>query len=161
MVVGATTYLGLKKLEGLNGRVRALEAFISAISTIQADTRYRQTPVPELLEYLGRTSASPAADFFANCHAKAGDMTQGDFGSLWQQELEAMGILEQEELEALREAGQLLGRWDVQGQEAGLGLALERLRRCLAEARQYRTAESRVCATLGLASGLAAVIILI
>lgn len=161
MVVGATTSLGLQRLEGLNSRLRALEAFISALDTIRADIRYRQTPVPELLEYLGKTSASPAAEFFHRCRQLSGDLTQVELGEIWSRELEALGPLKREELEALKEAGQLLGHWDADGQQAGLDRALERLKRCLAEARENRAAEAKMCVTLGLASGLAAVIILI
>lgn len=138
----------------LRRRVRGLRAMLEALELAERELSFRLTPMPELLDELSRRAPPPAGAFFACCRAGLDRLGAQSLGEIWLAALEECPMdLSGEDLEAVAALGQVLGRYDGEGQQAALCLARNRLSRMLEEAERDRDSRGRLYRTLGLTAG--------
>ena len=85
------------------------------------------------------------------------------FRQLWREALDGEPdlLLDERESQILLELGEVLGRYDVEGQSGALRNSVLELGRCLAGAEEEQRRLGRVYTTLGLGSGAMLVILLL
>ena len=155
--------LGFGAAAQLKARVNCLMAFTAALEQMERELGFRLTPMPELMSKLSHTAAAPADLFFARCREEMAQLGMRTFGELWRTALndEPELLLEPAERQILASLGDVLGRYDADGQRQALATAIAELGECLRQARQERDRLGRVYATLGLGAGAMLVIILL
>jgi len=162
LVAGATTAAGLAAAQRLGARVRLLSAFAHALDIMQSEISFNLTPLPDLMALLVHRAAAPARPFFAHCARLMKKLGDYSFHTLWQKAVSDIGPeWRTGERDTLMDLGAVLGRYDHQAQARALTLAKSRMEALLLKAESERARQSRVFGTLGVACGLAIVIILI
>lgn len=161
LMIGATTAIGVSKMEAMTARVRALNAFAAAFDMIDAETRFSLTPLPELFYRLAKTLPPPADKFFENCLIRGGDLTETALPSVWSRALKDVNGLLPEDRLLISRAGDLLGRFDPENQYQSLAFVTEGIKSRLSEAEEKRRTEGKTVTTLAVAAGFALVIIFI
>ena len=161
MMIGATTAIGISKMESMALRVRTLEAFVAAFDRINAEISFSLTPLPEVFYRLARTMPKPVDEFFSRCVALGGDLTEASLYPVWNRALREVKNLLPEDRRIIAQAGNVLGKFDPENQQQSMAAVTEGVRNCLAAAEEKRKNESRTCAALAVASGFALVIIFI
>ena len=134
-----------------------------ALGQLERELTFRLTPMPELMERLARQSQGPAAYLFAHCRDHLWELGEKSFGQLWREALDGEPdlLLDERESQILLELGEVLGRYDVEGQSGALRNAVLELGRCLAGEEEEQRRLGRVYTTLGLGSGAMLVILLL
>lgn len=161
LIVGAAA-VGFSAAAQLTRRVRSLQAMLGALALMERELSFRLTPMPELLEQLAIHAAPPAADFFARCRKGLERLGEQSLGELWREALEAYPMdLGADEIQAIGELGDVLGRYDGEGQQAALARTRLRLEHDLERAEADSLRQGRVYGTLGLTAGAFLVIILL
>ena len=160
LIVGAATP-GFAAAARLRARVDCVRAFSEALELMERELSFRLTPMPVLLEKLASGAAPPVDHFFLLCARGLGELGTRSMAQIWRGSLETAGLpLGTEERQVLRGLGEVVGRYDGEGQREALALARVRLDQCLARAEEERSRLGRVYSTLGLAAGSLLVILL-
>ena len=102
-------------------------------------------------------------NLFAHCRDHLWELGEKSFGQLWREALDGEPdlLLDERESQILLELGEVLGRYDVEGQSGALRNSVLELERCLAGAEEEQRRLGRVYTTLGLGSGAMLVILLL
>lgn len=155
--------LGLCAAGQLGDRVRSLRSLVGGLEILKRELSFRRTAMPELMERTARQAGEPARYLFARCRDHLEELGERSFGQIWVRAVEAEPelLLTREERAVLAELGQVLGRYDADGQIAALERAEEGLKVCLARAEEDRRRLGRVYTALGMGSGAMLAILLL
>ena len=155
--------LGLCAAGQLGDRVRSLRSLVGGLEILRRELSFRRTAMPELMERTARQSSEPARYLFARCRDHLEELGERSFGQIWARAVEAEPelLLTREEGAVLAELGQVLGRYDADGQIAALERAEEGLKACLTRAEEDRRRLGRVYTALGVGSGAMLAILLL
>ena len=160
MVAGGMSTLGFLAAGGLGRRVRTLRALAGALELMERELSFRLTPMPELLEGLAKRAPPPADRLFARCRAGLADLGERSLGELWREGLAEFPLKGDERL-LLEGLGEVLGRYDGEGQRSALREARSALEGMLEEAQAERVRLGRVYQVTGTAAGAALAILLL
>ena len=157
MVAGGMSTLGFLAAGGLGRRVRTLRALAGALELMERELSFR---LPELLEGLAKRAPPPADRLFARCRAGLADLGERSLGELWREGLAEFPLKGDERL-LLEGLGEVLGRYDGEGQRSALREARSALEGMLEEAQAERVRLGRVYQVTGTAAGAALAILLL
>ena len=156
MIIGGSL-LGLAAVKRLSDRTKILGTLVSAIDYLQAEIKYGLTALPDIMKKL---AINYPELFFSRC-AKPVTPDEG-FGAIWKNAVkEARLPLRANEIQALEELGNVLGRFDADAQEAAIQLARERLQVSYTESRDEQLVKSRLFGFLGVGLGVVVAILLV
>ncbi len=162
LVAGGAAAAGLTAIQRLGSHVRLLSALVNALEVMQSEIYFNLVALPELIGQLARRAAPPARPFFAHASKQMKLLGEESFQTLWHKALSETGAeWRTAEKDVLMDLGGLLGRYDSEAQSRAISYAKERMSELLAKAEDERARQSRIYGTLGVACGLAIVIILI
>ncbi len=124
---------------------------------------FRLTSIPELFALLSDQLSPPVGIFFARCRGNLFRLGEERLEDLWRNTLAESDLeLEPEEQQILETlGGNILGRYDGEGQTQTLALARAQLEQCLEAAVAERNKMGKVYGALGLAAGAFLVIVLL
>ena len=160
MVAGGMSTLGFLAAGGLGRRVRTLRALAGALELMERELSFRLPPMPELLEGLAKRAPPPADRLFARYRAGLADLGERSLGELWREGLAEFPLKGDERL-LLEGLGEVLGRYDGEGQRSALREARSALEGMLEEAQAERVRLGRVYQVTGTAAGAALAILLL
>ena len=160
MVAGGMSTLGFLAAGGLGRRVRTLRALAGALELMERELSFRLPPMPELLEGLAKRAPPPADRLFARCRAGLADLGERSLGELLREGLAEFPLKGDERL-LLEGLGEVLGRYDGEGQRSALREARSALEGMLEEAQAERVRLGRVYQVTGTAAGAALAILLL
>lgn len=162
LVAGGTAAAGFSAVQRLHARVRLLHCMISALELMQAEIYFKLTPLPRLMEQMAKRAGAPLRPFFAHAARLMAQLGEHSFQSLWNKAvMDTGGEWKAGERELMADLGGLLGRYDVEAQCRALTYTKGRMERLLTDAEAERARQGRVYGALGVAAGLAIVIILL
>ncbi len=162
LVVGGAGALGLLAAQKLRRRVENLRAMTGALELAERELSFRLPPIPDLFSSLERRAPAPAGACFGRCLAGMDRLGEDSLGTLWREAVEeTLPDLAPEDREELAELGEVLGRYDGEGQRQALALTRARLERNLERAEADRDSRGRLCAALGLTAGAFGAILLL
>lgn len=160
LVAGGGALAGLLAVMRLQERVRTLSSFLGALELMESEIRFRLTPVPELLEFLIPRTGEPACSFFRVCRKEWEKREEESFSRIWQKGLEIL-LPAVPEREVLGQLGEILGRYDVEGQRQAIAYVRRRLELLLRQAEEERRSRGRAYLASGVAAGLCSAVILL
>ena len=162
LLAGGAAAMGYSASAWLARRVRTLRAMLGALELMEREISFRLTPMDRLLDRLARGTPPPAGTFFACCRDGLERLGERTLAEIWREALEQTPLgLGAGELATLAELGELLGRYDAEGQREALSNARLRLEQDLRLAEEEREKKGRVCRALGLTAGAFLVIVLL
>ena len=162
LLTAGAAAMGFSASAQLGRRVKSLRALLGALELADRELSFRLTPIPELLDELSRRSQSPACGFFGRCLDGLDRLGERSLGQLWEEALADWPMdLAEEDREALAELGQVLGRYDGEGQREAIALTRARLEGNLTAAEADRDGRGRLYQALGMAAGSFFVILLL
>ena len=115
----------------------------------------------DLLEDLSSRTREPASGLFSRCARACRELDRTPFGDSWRRLTAELAELSPEGRAALLPLGEVLGRYEADGQRAALKRAEEALERERERAEKERDRMGRVYQTLSLAGGAFLVILLL
>ena len=162
LVMAGTMGLGWRGVERLGERVEVLRGLQGSVAYLEEELAFRFTPIPQLLEQLNQNRKGAVGSFFGNVHGKMEERDEATLRQSWRQSVEeTFPMLRDEEKKTVAELGEVLGQYDAQTQVQALKLAGERLAGFYLAAREERGSLGKVYLALGVAGGLATVLVLI
>jgi stage III sporulation protein AB len=164
LIAGCGAAIGFSAGSRMRLRVKVIGNLIFSLETMRSEIAYAGTRLPEIIKKLAGCGLSPVCGFFSDISQNLELNPHENFGQLWRASLRRNlphMALSDEESEVLSDLSLTLGRYDLDGEERALNLAIRRLERCLSIARERRNRDGRLCQTLGIGSGIIAAIILL
>ena len=129
---------------------------------MEREIAFRLTPMPELLERAAAESPPPVCTLFARCRTLLDELGERSMAELWREALEQVPLgLDGPGRLALEELGEVLGRYDGDGQREALAHTRAELSRALEQAREAREKQGRMYQVLGITAGAFLVILLL
>ena len=162
LLAGGTAAIGFSAAAGLGRHIRTLRALLEALELMEREISFQLTPMDQLLERLAGRTRSPAGDFFACCRDGLDRLGERSLAGIWRDALAAipMGLTPQER-DTMDGLGDLLGRYDADGQSEALEQARLQLLQDLRRAEEEREKRGRMYRVLGLTAGAFLVIVLL
>lgn len=162
-IICGTAAWGLMAVARLKSRAKILSAFIASLELMASELSFRLTVLPELVGALAEKSRSPVSSFYSRCLEEMPSLGQRSFRMIWCGSLDGSPelLLREDEQAALEELGAVLGRFDLNQQQRAIHYCKARLSSFLSRAEAERDKQSRLYGTLGIASGVMAVLILL
>ncbi len=145
-------------------RVIHLDDLILTLKTLQAEMEYRGDPLPVLLLRIGESTEGKAGEFLLRVLTLIEENNDSDFYKSWKRAVEEIYLetaLKEDDRLILSQTGIELGKTDIGNQQALFAHTFRGLERQRKEADEERKSRVRVCRTLGTASGVLAVIMLL
>lgn len=154
-LLAGCTALGLSRGMALKERTACLGEFRRVLSRLVRELTFALRPLPDLLA--GVHARGAVGDFFAACR----EGMEESCSESWQAALEETTLpLREEDRQILREAGEVLGRYDGESQRQALDGLLARLEENLHQAKEEEARLFRVYLALGITAGLFGCILL-
>ncbi len=153
---------GLRGVEGLRRRRDVLEELRASLVFLAEELSFHLTPLPQLLERLGRERKGSVGAFFRQVLATLERDPEGGVRLGWRQGMtKHLTMLKEEERQVLVEVGRTLGRYDAATQQQVLLQAAQRLGAFRDQARCEAQRLGRVYVSVSAAGGAALVLMLV
>ena len=161
LVAFGAAWLGLSAASELEKRVRRLEALSAGLELLERELWERGSPLPQVLEKLAQRTQEPARTLFARCAQACGRLDREPFPEAWRRLMGELEGLTREGRFALLPLGEVLGRYEAQGQREAIAQARSGLERERERAQGEKLRMGRVYQALGLSGGAFLVILLL
>lgn len=162
LVMAGAARWGLCAVGQLRRRVRTLEGLRASLMWLEEELTFRLTPLPALLERLGREQPGAVGQFFQDALTGLRRDPEEGLRQSWRQAMvRRLDFLKEDERQTLMEVGQTLGRYDAKAQTQALARAARRLDAIRTQAEEDARRLGRVYAALSLAAGAAVVLVLL
>ena len=161
LVAAASAWLGLSGAAGLGRRVRRLEALSAALELLERELWERGAPLPEVFQALARRTGEPAAALFAHSARACLALDREPFPAAWRRLVDGLEGVPREGRAALLPLGEVLGRYEAQGQREAIAQSRSALERARRRAEEEKARMGRVYQALGLTGGGFLVILLL
>lgn len=162
LIFAGAAWWGLSAVGRLRQRTQVLEGLRGAFSYLEEELTFRLTPLPKLLEYLGRERSGAVGLFFQDALAGLRQDPEGGLRASWRRAMvRRLDMLKEEERQLLLDVGETLGRFDAKAQRQTLLQAVTRLEALRAQAQEEADRLGRVYAAVSLAGGAALILVLL
>lgn len=154
--------VGFSAAAGLSRRVRTLRDLLGALELMEREIAFQLTPMDELFARLAQRTPEPAGAFFARCRRGLSSLGERSLSQIWRQALTEVSLgLDAQTLDTLAGLGDLLGRYDGEGQKEALEQARLQLCQDLRRAEEDQAQRGHMYRMLGLTAGAFLVIVLL
>lgn len=153
-------WLGMSAAAELAHRERALGALCAGLELMERELALRLTPLPQLMEELAHRTEEPARRLFSACRRALDGLERETFAHAWRRLTDQLPV-SPEAKRALYPLGEVLGRYDGQGQQAAIAGARRELEGLRARAGEERLRLGKVYGALGVTAGAFLVILLL
>jgi len=163
LLAGGAAAVGVRASLRLKTRLRVLSGLSAGIGLMRSELAFREPAIPELMETLAAETDSPVSDLFQCCARQSGRLGREPFSAIWESAVDQCEGLEltARECREIRVIGSILGRYDVEGQLAALAALQNRVEQLYSGAVREQENKGKVFGTMGLATGLGLVILLL
>lgn len=161
LVAFGAAWLGLTAAAELGRKVRRLEQLSIGLELLERELWERGSPLPQVLEELSLRTGEPASTLFTQCAAACGRLDREPFPDGWRRLVTELEGLTPEGRAALLPLGEVLGRYEAQGQREAIAQARAALDRERERAEGEKLRMGRVYQALGLSGGAFLVILLL
>lgn len=128
-IISAFFLLSLTLVGNKKAEINCLAELCTGFALIRAELGTRLTPMPELLSLLTDRCQGPAGSFFRAIGTALPLLGEKDFSTLWNAAAEEyLGCLSQRELETVKKAGAVLGKYELSEQISVIASCLTELR---------------------------------
>lgn len=125
LIVSSSALFGLSFTAAKKDRLNGLKSFICMLNYIKAELNTNLCPLPELMKKLYSRLDCAAADFVNILCINLPSLGEKDFETVWRQSLDISSyLLNPKEMDILRGLGAVLGKYELETQNAALDGAL-------------------------------------
>lgn len=163
-VLFGTTAFGIHKSCVYMNRLHNLYEVKKAFLYIQAEIRYMNTPMPEILEGVSRHIKGPICEFFEKTAESLKWRQAGELKGIWEEcftEYIFPDMLEKEAREEFFDMGGQLGCLDRQAQEKAIDYFLDKWEFVIEKRRAEKSSRLRLYYACGVMSGILMIIMLV
>ena len=161
LIAFSAAWLGLSAAGELGRRVRGLANLAVGLELLERELWERGSPLPEVLTQLSQRTEEPASALFARSAAACSQLEEEPFSKAWRRLVEGLEGMTPPGRAALLPLGEVLGRYEAQGQREAIAQARAALERERARAEEEKLRMGRVYQALGLSGGGFLVILLL
>ncbi len=161
LIVTSCSGCGFAIAAGKRREERLLCQLMEILQFMEADLRYRMTPLPELCRMAAREANGILQVVFLNLYRELTWQKLPDAGSCMYAAIRRSGDISPRARRLLVQLGHTLGRFDLDGQLQGIQAVRKRCEESLQSIRKNRDERLRSYQTLGICAGAALAIILI
>ena len=160
LIVSSCTACGFSIAAGKRKEEHLLLDLLSILQLMEAELRYRLTPLPDLCRMGATETKGCLRSVFMNLHIELCRQKLPDASSCMAAAIARSGELPSRIRRLLVQLGSSMGRYDLEGQLQGIGTVRRRSEDSLESIRKNRDERLRSYQTLGICSGAALAIIL-
>ena len=158
-VFGTSTMIGIKISNRYTQRANNLKQIKKALNIFEAKILYTYEPLPDVFLEISRKIGGDVGKLFLLTNKY---MNIDFAGDAWEKSIDSSNImLLQDDKEALKSLGKLLGKTDIEGQISQIRLVNNFLDIQIEEATESKNKNEKMYKKLGLFVGIATVIVLI
>lgn len=151
--------IGILISKKYTNRVKELNEFKNALNMFKTKIRYTYEPIPEIFQEISE-NLEPNVGFVFNQAAQK--MNKLAAGEAWELALKMDNLnIEEEDRNALKNLGKLLGQTDLDGQISQIEMTSSFLDNQIKLAEEQKNKNEKMYRTLGMIMGIAIVIIVI
>lgn len=150
LVLGGCCLWGFCAADELSKRVRMLEELIGAVRVLERELALFRPALPELLGRMAQGRSHKVFSFLDQCCREVEKGSQ--FTDVWMEEVNKLPLTSRER-SLMCSLGQVLGRYDDQGQAQAAECIRMELEECAAKARQNNQIRGKLYRTLGATAG--------
>lgn len=161
LIVASCSGCGFAIAAGKRREERLLFQLMEVLQFMEADLRFRLTPLPELCRMAAGEEKGILHTVFLNLYRELSCQKLPDAGSCMYAALRRSGEIPARVRRLLVQLGHTLGRFDLPGQLQGIQAVRKRCEESLASIQKNRDDRLRSYQTLGICAGAALAIILI
>ena len=160
-IFGASTSIGFLMSKKYKNRVLELREFKNAINTLETKIKFTYEPIPEVFKEISKNLQQNISEMFKKASEYIGERTTQDAWNKAIEESQPNLSLNNEDINIIRNLGNLLGKTDVEGQISEFKVPLNCIDAQIIKAETERHKIEKMYRSLGTIVGLAIVIILI
>ena len=161
LIIASCGGLGFSMATARRKEEALLRNLISALDYMQCELQYRLTPLPDLCRLVGKEQKGSIGIFFRNLSLELENQISPDVSSCVRAALAQMNPFPESTKKAIDMLGQLLGRFDAQGQLRGLEQVRQYCRETVDRLSENKEVRLRSYQTLGLCAGAALAILFV
>ena len=159
IVLVLSTYIGILMSKKYLNRVKDLKEIKKGLNIFETKIKFTYEPIPQIFNDISNTLNNNIGNIFLNSSNKMKEIKAGD---AWIQAInESNNSFNNEDIETIKGLSSLLGKVDMEGQISEIELVSNLLNSQLEIAESEKNKYSKMYKTLGIAIGLAIIIILI
>lgn len=152
------TYIGLLISKQYKNRVTELNELKIALNILKTKIRFTNETLKDIFDDIAKNSKGNVSNLFKEISSKINFNTAQ---YAWETSLDNSSLrLKDEDIQALKSMGKLLGKTDLEGQLKEIELTENFLETQIIDAKNEREKNEKLYKTLGMVSGLGIVIIL-
>ena len=160
MIAGASLAIGLGFVAGEAQKLKELRSLIQLLKEIRGELGTRSTPLPQLMELMGRRCSGSGGRFAMALYERMDELGEKEFSQLWRECIQQhLASLEAEDRDLALSLGLCLGRYELDRQLSELDICIELLENRLAGYSSRLPEKRRV--GLGLACSLGALLLIV
>ena len=161
LIIVSCTACGFSIAAGKRKEEHLLWQLLHTLQFMESELRYRLTPVPDLCNLAAGENKGHLGTIFSKLSHEMNQQKLPDAGSCMAAVLGNAAEIPASVRRILSQLGYTLGRFDLEGQLAGLQATGKRCEASLERIRKNRDEQIRCYQTLGICAGLALAIILV
>ncbi len=161
LIIAACSGCGFSVAAGKRKEERLLYQLLEVLQYMEADLRYRMTPLPDLCRKVAGNVTGILRVVFMNLFRELSWQKLPDAGSCMMAAIQRTGEMPGRIRRLLVLLGQTLGQFDLDGQLLGIQTVRRRCEESLESIRKNRDERLRSYRTLGICAGAALTIILL
>ena len=162
MLLCGCTGIGLQQVKKMDKRVRTIQSMICGLEVMERELSFRVPLLEEILLAAVRSTEGVTRDFFSFCREELSKNQDKPFVEIWNSAVrEQLIYLKESDLDAILALGDILGRYDCEGQQLAIGRAHSALEQVLSSALAERSSRGKVYRVLSTTVGALLVILLL
>lgn len=161
LIIGSCGGCGFSMAAAKRKEEQLLCQLLRILQLMEAELRYRLTPLPELCDMIARETSGILRSVFQNLCRELTERKLPDAGSCMAAVLQSTGEIPITIRRVLSHLGHSLGRFDLDGQLQGIQSVRKRCEHLLERIQKNRDERLRSYQTLGICAGMALAIVLI
>ena len=161
LILGGSTSIGFLVSEKYKKRVQELKSFKNAINMLETKIKFTYEPIQEIFNEISKTIENKISNIFLKCSKNINTLCVKDAWNKSIEEEKENLSLNKEDINIIKNLGNMLGKTDVEGQVSEIELVTSFLDTQVKKAEEERRKNEKMYRNLGTIIGLAIVIILI
>lgn len=154
--------VGMQQVRKMDRRVTVIRSLLRALETLERELSFRIPLMEEMLSAAANAAEEPTCSFLLLCKDQLKENTGTTFANIWNNAAkEKFFFLKKQELDPVCALGEILGRYDCEGQKQAIRQTCAALEDILVNAESERKNRGRVCKVLSTVIGAFLVILLL
>lgn len=159
LIFSSSTYIGILISKQYSNRVNELKEMKLALNILKTKIRFTSEPLYNIFHEISMSSNGNISNLFRNISE---NLKTSSAKNAWENAIENESLsIKNEDRQALKSMGKLLGKTDLNGQISEIELTEAFLEAQISDAQNERNKNEKLYKTLGMVTGVGIIVILI